>query len=238
MESMASITCPDPVRRAVMRQRWVDLLYLHWPCEPDEVQRLLPEGLEVDRFDGSAWIGLIPFSMCGIGLARGPAVPYLGSFSEVNVRTYVRRNGIPGVWFFSLDVDRFLPAAVARLTYRLPYCWGSTSHRRDGDTLSTSITRRWPGRVETSAIVASIGDPVAADDRDVFLTARWGLYSRARRGLRYAPVDHEPWPLRAATVSRWDDRLVVAAGLPAPVGEPLVRFSPGVSVRVGLPRRV
>lgn len=220
-----------------MRQRWEDLLYLHWPCDAGAVQRLLPEGLEVDVFDGSAWVGLIPFSMRGIGLARGPAVPYLGSFSEVNVRTYVRRNGVPGVWFFSLDVDRFMPAAVARLTYRLPYCWGRTMHRRDGNTLATSIARRWPGRVERSELVAEIGEPVEADERDVFLTARWGLYSRAGRGVRYAPVDHEPWPLHTATVSQWDDHLIVAAGLPAPTGEPLVRFSPGVSVRVGLPRR-
>ena len=220
-----------------MRQRWEDLLYLHWPCAVADVEKLLPPGLEADTFDGSAWVGLIPFSMRGIGLGRGPAVPYLGSFSEVNVRTYVRRDGIPGVWFFSLDVDRFLPAVVARLTYRLPYCWGRTVHRLDGEEVSTRIERRWPNRVEKSEIVARVGPPVEADDRDVFLTARWGLYSRAGKGLRYAPVDHEPWPLHAATVSRWDARLIAAAGLPAPTGEPVVRFSPGVSVRVGLPRR-
>lgn len=221
-----------------MRQRWEDLAYLHWAYDPEAVQRLLPRGLEVDLHGGSAWVGLIPFSMRGIGLARGPAVPYFGSFAEVNVRTYVRCNGVPGVWFFSLDVNRFLPAAVARLTYRLPYCWGATSHVRDGDALRTVIRRRWPDRVEHSEIAVIVGAPVVADERDVFLTARWGLYSRAGKGLRYAPVDHEPWPLHVATATRWDEHLVTAAGLPAPEGEPLVRFSPGVSVRVGLPRRV
>lgn len=221
-----------------MRQQWLDLAYLHWRCDPGEVQRLLPEGLVVDTFEGNAWVGLIPFSMRGIGLARGPSVPYLGSFSEVNVRTYVRVGSVPGVWFFSLDVDRLLPALVARATYRLPYCWGATDHVRRGDRVETRVVRRWPGRVDESRIVVTAGDPVEPDDLDVFLTARWGLYSRTRSGLRYAPVDHEPWPLRTGIASEWDDGLIRAAGLPAVTGEPHVRFSDGVSVRIGLPRNV
>ncbi len=242
-----------------MRQQWLDLAYVHWRYDPAVVQALLPAGLSVDTFDGSAWVGLIPFSMRGIGLPHGPAVPYLGSFAEVNVRTYVRVGDRPGVWFFSLDVDRLLPAVVARLTYRLPYCWGRTSHVRVtsgaaasgaaasgaaatsggvGDTLRTVVRRRWPERVADSSIVVEMGAPIDADPLDVFLTARWGLYSRGLRGLRYAPVDHEPWPLRTARLVSLDDSLVAAAGLPAPQGDPHVRCSDGVSVRIGRPVRV
>ena len=229
--------CINPVRRAVMRQQWLDLAYVHWRYEPSVVQALLPAGLEVDTFDGAAWVGLIPFSMRRIGLPHGPAVPYLGSFAEVNVRTYVRRDGVAGVWFFSLDVDRLLPAVVARTTYRLPYCWGATSHERQGDTLTTVVRRRWPGRVGQSQLVIDMGERVIADDLDVFLTARWGLFSQSLRGLRYAPVDHEPWPLRSGALIHVDEHLVQAAGLPAPLGAPHVRTSDGVSVRIGLPRR-
>lgn len=230
--------CPHPVRWAVMRQQWLDLAYVHWRYEPSVVQALLPPELEVDTFDGAAWVGLIPFSMRRIGLPRGPAVPYLGNFSEVNVRTYVRRRGARGVWFFSLDVDRLIPAAVARITYNLPYCWGSTRHERRGETLLTVVRRRWPERVSGSSLEVRMGGPVAADDLDVFLTARWGLFSKRRRGVRYAPVDHEPWPLRAGELVQGDLTLVQAAGLPAPVGEPHVRCSHGVSVRIGAPRRL
>lgn len=221
-----------------MRQEWRDLAYLHWRYDPEVVQSLLPPGLSVDTHDGSAWVGLIPFSMRDIGLARGPAVPYLGSFAEVNVRTYVHVNGRPGVWFFSLDVDRLLPAVVARMTYRLPYCWGATSHRRTDETLETRIGRRWPGRLATSTISIEMGDRVTADELDIFLTARWGLYSASRSGLRYAPVDHAPWPLRDARAVAYDSVLLEAAGLPAPVGEPHARCSDGVHVRIGLPRSV
>ena len=231
--------CPEPVRHAVMVQQWRDLAYLHWRYPADEVKALLPRGLEVDTFDGSAWVGLIPFSMRKIGLPHLPAVPYLGSFPEVNVRTYVRHNGVPGVWFFSLDVNRLVPAFVARTTYFLPYCWGGARNERIDNELVTSVNRRWPSRA-ASSIRVDIGDAIAEpDELSVFLSARWGLYSRGLRGnLRYAPVEHEKWPLHRARLVALDDTLVSAAGLSAPAGEPHVMFSPGVSVRIGLPRRL
>ncbi len=230
--------CPQPVTRPVMTQQWCDLAYIHWRYDPAVVQALLPEGLEVDTFDGSAWVGLIPFSMRNIAVPGTPPIPYFGSFPEVNVRTYVRKNGIPGVWFFSLDVNRLLPAAVARATYLLPYCWGSASHELSDDVLATEVFRRWPGGGETS-IRIQVGDAIEkSDDLSVFLSARWGLYSRGfGTGLRYAPVDHEPWVLHNATLEYLEDSLVIAAGLPAPTGQPHVLFSPGVSVRIGLPHR-
>lgn len=221
-----------------MRQKWRDLAYVHWRYDPAEVQPLLPTPLTVDTFDGSAWVGLIPFSMRDIGLPHGPAIPYLGSFPEINVRTYVIHEGRPGVWFFSLDVNRFLPAVVARLTYRLPYCWGRASHVVTDEVWTTRIRRRWPRAVDPAEIVIRPGDPIEPDDLDHFLSARWGLYSPSRRGVRYAPVDHEPWPLRVGELVRADTSLVEAAGLSRPMGEPHVRCSPGVSVRIGRPRSV
>ena len=221
-----------------MVQQWRDLAYVHWRYDPQVVAALLPEGLEVDTFDGSAWVGLIPFSMRGIGVPRLPAVPYFGSFPEINVRTYVRRNGIPGVWFFSLDVNRLIPAVVARTTYLLPYCWGRASNRIDNGVLRSDVERRWPSRARSRTAVR-IGQPIVQpDDLAVFLSARWGLYSKGLfGGLMYAPVDHEPWPLHSASLESIDQNVVEAAGLPSPTGEPHVMFSPGVSVRIGRPRR-
>ena len=222
-----------------MVQQWRDLAYIHWRYDPATVQALLPKGLEVDTFDGAAWVGLIPFSMRGITVPRMPPVPYFGSFPEINVRTYVRREGVPGVWFFSLDVNRLIPAVVARTTYLLPYCWGRAANRIEGNLLRSNVTRRWPTRAHSTTTV-EIGQPIAkSDDLSVFLSARWGLYSRGFfGGLMYAPVDHEPWPLHEASLKEIDQNVVQAAGLPAPTGEAHVMFSPGVSVRIGLPHRV
>jgi uncharacterized protein len=221
-----------------MKQGWFDLVSLHWRYDPSEVAKILPDGLEVDTFDGSAWVGLIPFSMRGIGLPHLPAVPYLGSFPEVNVRTYVVRDGRPGVWFFSLDVNRLIPAVVARASYRLPYCWGRATHRRAGSTVTTTVQRRWPSPGPRTSIKVRIGEQIdRPSELDVFVTARWGLYSRGRGSqLRYASVEHPRWPLFLGSLDALDDTLVSSAGLPAPVGDPHVLFSPGVSVRIGLPR--
>ncbi len=223
-----------------MRQQWRDLAYLHFDYDPDVVQRLLPPGLEVDTFGGRAWVGLVPFSMRKISFPLVPPVPWLGSFPEVNVRTYVVRDGRPGVWFFSLDVNRLLPAFVARATYRLPYCWGRAANERVGSTLTSHVTRRWPASGGTTRIVVEIGDEIVDPSHfEHFLTARWGLYSTWFGGrLVYAPVDHPRWPLRSASVVSLDDTLITAAGLPAPAGAPHCMFSDGVAVRVGLPRLV
>ncbi len=235
--------CPQPVRRAVMKQGWYDLAYIHFRYSVEEVARILPDGLEVDVCDGSAWVGLIPFSMRGIGVPGLPAVPYLGTFPEVNVRTYVRRNGVRGVWFCSLDINRLLPTIVARTTYTLPYCFGRASNKRVGDELMTTVERRWPRGEAHTKIRLKIGEHIVAPSPlEVFLSARWGLYTTTRRGnLRYAPISHEPWRLQRAEIISLDDSLIDAAGFAAPNvavnGEPHVMFSGGVPVRVGLPRR-
>lgn len=235
-----AIDCPQPVQRAVMQQGWYDLASIHWRYDAADVAAVLPGGLQVDTYDGSAWVGLISFTMRGIGPPHFPAVPYLGSFPEINVRTYVVNDGVPGVWFCSLDINRLIPTLVARVTYRLPYCWGSASHRRNGDTVATEVHRRWPTRGPGSAFSIEVGEPIEEQsDLDIFVTARWGLYSPRRGGrVRYAPVSHPRWPLNRARLLSIDDSLLTAAGLPAPTGDPHVLFSDGVLVRIGLPHAV
>ncbi len=146
--------CGRPVERPVMLQGWHDLTSLHWPYDPDVVQRLLPSGLRVDTCDGSAWVGLIPFQMRRI---RVPGLPPLGSWStfpETNIRSYVvDEDGRRAVWFHSLDVSRLAPAVVARVTYGLPYCWASMSITHPGPRIvEYSSERRWPRRGPASRV--------------------------------------------------------------------------------------
>lgn len=230
-----------PVVRPVMVQRWTDVVFLHWRFDPAVVEALLPDGVTVDTHDGSAWVGLVPFQMEGLGIPGLAPLPYVGRFPEVNVRTYVRAGTRRGVWFFSLDVDRLLPAVVARVAYHLPYCSGRADHVRNGDLVVSRVERRWP-RADVSPvseIVVRTGATVDPDDELVrFLTDRWGLISSTRRGqLRYAAVDHSAWSLHRADVVHLADGLVAAAGLPIPHSAPCVMWSPGVDVRVGRPQR-
>lgn len=235
---------PDPIRHPVMVQRWTDVVFLHWRVEPAAVQRQLPPGVEVDTFDGSAWVALVPFSMEGLGFPGLAPLPLVGAFPEVNVRTYVRAGGRSGVWFCSLDIDRRLPVAVARSVYRIPYCFGDVVHGRDDRTLTTSVERRWPSSPATtparSRVVVESGVASDPDDPlDRFLTARWGLVARTRAGsLRWAGVDHPAWPLHHASVVELDDTLVRAAGIDVSGPPDHVRWSPGVPVKIGRPRRI
>ena len=226
------------VRRAVMVQRWNDLVFCHWRYPAEQVQALLPAGVEVDTFDGSAWVGLIPFHMDDLGVPGWAPLPYVGSFPEVNVRTYVRAGDHRGVWFMSLDIDRWLPALVARGGYRIPYCVGDVRHVRVGDRVMSSVQRRWPRTdASTAALSVVVGDPAVDDELARFLTARWGLIARPLRGRAvWAPVDHPMWPLFTADLIDVHAGVLRAAGLDDPVGDPHVMYSPGVPVRIGMPR--
>ena len=238
--SVADPIVPDPPssdRRPVLRQRWTELAYFHWAYEPADVQALLPAGVTVDTFDGSAWVGLVPFEMRDVQLGSTPPVPWLGSFIEINVRTYVRDSlGRRAVWFFSLDVPRSAIVAVARSVFALPYCWAEASHEREGDRHDYRMRRRWPRSIGTSAnmsftVAAAIPDDDVSD-LDHFLTARWGLITQRRRQLLHGQVRHPRWPLCSVEDVRIDENVIAAAGLPSPNGAPRALYSPGVVVAV------
>lgn len=238
--------CPFVVDRTVMEHRWLRLTFVHWSYDPAVVQALLPAGLTVETFDGAAWVGLVPFEMEVTIPGRTP-IPWIGRFPETNVRTYVRAaDGTTGVWFLSLDAARLAAVVTARLTYRLPYFWSDMDVTATDGGMSYRSTRRWPGPVgATSRVEVGIGEPLAADELSSFdhwLSARFRLFSVAGRGgrrVRTAKAAHDPWPLhRAELRDDVDPGLVIAAGLPRPTGDPLVMWSPGVPVRIGLPERI
>jgi uncharacterized protein YqjF (DUF2071 family) len=222
-----------------MLQRWDGLTFLHWKFDIEMVQALLPAGLEVEPFDGYAWVGLVPFYM-EVSIPRLGRLPWLFNFPETNVRTYVRGpSGDAGVWFFSLDAARLAAVVTARSTYRVPYFWSRMDVRRRGDSMTYSTRRRWPGpRGKESRIEVEIGHkytPTELTDFDRYLTARWTLYGTWGGQLSMARAQDPPWPLHRARLLSCQDGLVEAAGLPTPTTAPIVHWSPGVDVRVGYP---
>lgn len=236
---------PEPVqpapptlgRREVLHQRWDELAYFHWRYEPEVVQRLLPDGVRVDTLDGHAWVGLIPFEMRRVQLGPTPPLPYLSHFIEINVRTYVvDARGRRAVWFFSLDVPRSLIVAVARSVFSLPYCSASARHTVRGDHHRYEMRRRRPHRHRpTSTMDFVVGERIPDADvteLDHFLTARWALLTKRRRHLLYGAVTHPPWPLHVVESFDVDPEPLVAAGLPAPDGDPRALYSPGVPVDI------
>jgi uncharacterized protein YqjF (DUF2071 family) len=237
--------CPHRLDRPVMRQRWEDVTFAHWPVPVDAVAAVLPPGLAPDLFAGTAWVSLIPFRMRDLRVRGLPPIPTTRAFAEVNVRTYVQGPEGPGVWFCSLDATHALPVVTARVAYGLPYFRArvdtTPAGTADDRTAEWRVQRRHDGATGGIAVAVEPGAPVpdpdvSADPLHVFLSARWRLYA-GRRRLHAARVTHEPWPLVAARATSWDTGLVEAAGFRVE-GAPIVAWSPGVGVSVERPRRL
>lgn len=232
-------TAPHRVRRPVMRMTWENLTFLHWAYPPGDVQRLLPEGIEVEPRDGKAWVSLVPLYM-RVRPPFGPAVPGLTTFPETNVRTYVTGpGGEPGVWFFSLDATNPAAVAAGRATLGLPYFVSKMDFTRDGNSLRYEGRRagrqadRASHRIEVEA-----GEEIAESDLtefDHFLTARFRMWSVNRGVVLLSDQEHAPWQLRRATVGVLEQDLLQHAGLPRPTAEPVVHFADRMEVRVGPP---
>jgi uncharacterized protein YqjF (DUF2071 family) len=230
---------PRPVRRALLSQSWLDATFVHWPVAPKLVAPHLPPGVRPDVLDGVSYVGLIGFGMVGLGLGRGPGIPHLGTFPEINVRLYsVDDRGRRGVVFPSLETSRLLSALAARAGLRLPYMWSAMSIAHDRDELHYRSRRRALGpRPADASISVRVGGLIdEPSELETWLTARWGLHVRAWGRTLHVPNEHPSWPLHRAELRHLDETLIAAAGLPTPAGAPAsVLFSPGVPVTFGMP---
>ena len=171
----------------VIAQRWTHLLFLSYPVEPDKVQARLPDGLEVDRLDGRAWVSVVPFFMSHI---RFPVTPGFGfvRLRELNLRTYVRFRGQPGIYFFTLDTDNLLGQWIARKFFHLPYRLRSLQGSvRDKDYLFKSA--------DSLQLRAQIGEPCVSGSLDRWLVERYSLFTRGKDAFFRGDVLHEPWQL-------------------------------------------
>jgi uncharacterized protein YqjF (DUF2071 family) len=226
---------PLPARPWVFRQSWRDLLFLHWPVEPAALAPHIPDGLTLQTFDGVAWLAVVPFRMTGVSARWLPDVPGLSAFPELNVRTYVERDGVPGVWFLSLDADHRLAVRVARRFFHLPYVYAQMSCRSDGEAIVYRSERPGPGpRARFAARYEPVGPPCPAESGtlDHFLTERYCLYARTPRGdfLR-GQVHHVAWPLQEARVAIDANELPAANGIDVDAAGPAhVRFARRVDV--------
>lgn len=226
-----------------MYQDWQHLLFLHWEVPATKLQALVPPQLTVDLFEGKAYVGLIPFTLSGVRPVVLPALPGVSSFHEVNVRTYVHREGRdPGVWFFSLDASSTLAVEAARILYKLPYFHARidfaasdgplpqidfTSHRHDARGASPAHAHIRYAPAEAPAEPAPVGT------LEHFLVERYILYSADSDHQIYrARVHHQPYPLQRAEVTHLDETLVWAAGIRRSDSAPLRHYASQVNVKI------
>jgi len=198
------------------------------------MRALVPSGLELDRFAGEVYVGLVPFAMQAV---RPRWLPRFASldFLETNVRTYVHRNGTPGVYFFSLEAASRLAVLAARLTFGLPY-HHAEMRLDDGGGIVEYASRRRGGRRPGLRVRYRPEDASAPSTEGTlqhFLVERYHLFVERRGALFRGQVSHPPYPVGGAELLGLEDELVAAAGLPPLAGPPVhVCWSAGVDVEV------
>jgi len=234
---------PLPEGEWMLRQSWRELLFVHWPMAVQALRPLIPAALTLDTFEREAWIGIVPFQMREVCPRGIPALPWFSESPELNVRTYVTIQGVPGVYFFSLDAANPLFVAAARALFALPYFNARMSVVRQGDTIHYSSQRAragdppaaYRGRYRPLAPVAY----ATPGSLPFWLTERYCLYTVDKRGqVSRVDIHHGPWPLQAAELETIDDTMARSHGILLPDTAPLLHYSQQQDTLAWLPRRI
>ncbi len=232
-----------------MAQAWHDLLFAHWPITAAELRPHVPPELEIDLFEGQAWIGVVPFRMSGVRLRGLPGVPGTAAFPELNVRTYVKAGPLlagpfqrAGVWFFSLDAASALAVTLARAWFHLPYFRARMRCEPCGDAVEYESVRTHAGA--PSAIWRGSYEPTGPVFRsrpgslEHWLTERYCLWAGAEDGrLWRGEIHHVPWPLQPARATVEQDTMAAAHGLRHSARDPHLLFARRLDVRIWWPLR-
>lgn len=225
-----------PAGQPIMHQNWGKLLFLHWRVDETCIRQLIPEPLTIDTFDGSAWIAITPFTMWDIRAVPPfiPAIPGFSSLHELNVRTYVYLENVPGVWFFSLDANSYAAVFTARALYHLPYFNAEIKLEQEDQRINYSLRRTDKPPAQFSASW-NIGEPIPFSQPgslEFFLTERYCLYSQTRGKLYRARIFHQPWSLRKARLRTFNSTMIESHGLPTPVTDPLLHYAEEIAVDI------
>ena len=226
---------PLPSGRWRMTQRWNDLLFAHWPVPASQMDAVLPSGLQADTYQGSAWLGVVPFWLDRIKLRGIPPVPGTQSFPDLNVRTYVRdrETGNPGLYFFSLDASNLLAVAVARTFFHLPCHWAEMhiDQRTDREFAFYSRRRFSKKPVVFQARYRGLGPTrklaeARTGSLEHFLMERSCLFTLNRAGQPVrANLHHVPWPLEEAEAEIDRNDMAESIGIKLPDQEPVLHYS-------------
>jgi uncharacterized protein len=231
---------PMPAGAWVMSQTWIDLLFAHWPVANDALRRLVPARFELDLFDNQAWLGVVPFRMTNVSPRFVPSLPWISAFPELNVRTYVRVDDKPGVFFFSLDAGNPVAVGAARTLLNLPY-FSADMSVQSGAAVTYASHRQSAPAAEFRGTYRPHGDarPPARGTLEYFLTERYCLYGLDHHARAYRLDIHHPvWLLESAEAEIDVNTMADAAGIRLPAMAPLLHFAKRQDMVCWMPERI
>jgi len=235
---------PLPDAPWVLFMRWHDLLFAHWPVSAKELRPLIPAALQIDTWQGQAWLGIVPFHMTDVGPRLVPAVPGLSAFPEINVRTYVTIDGKPGVWFFSLDATEKIAVRAVRWTIELPYYDADIHCRRGTDDWVYYDAQRIQDHKPSAEFRARYRPvnpvtPPKSGTLEHWLVERYCLYSATSTGnLWRLEIHHNPWPLQMAEAEISLNTMTTPLGIELPDGSMKLHFAGRQDTFAWLPEKV
>jgi uncharacterized protein YqjF (DUF2071 family) len=234
---------PLPEGPWIQKHTWANILFAHWPVPAAVLRPLVPARLELETWEGKAWVGITPFCITGARLRGVPPVPFLSTFPEVDVRTYVRFEGTPAVFYFSMNAPNPVVAAAARLVYHMPYVEAEVESEVQGERIWLRSYRAdaETQRAEWEATYWPTSEPFTAEPgtRESFLIERWALFTVDGEGHVYrTDIHRQPWPVQTAAAEIRKCTLAEADGIPLPEERPLLHYSRGVDVLIWPPNRV
>lgn len=219
-----------PKRNWLMYQSWQRLLFAHWPIPAQILRDKIPDALQIDEFDGTAWLGIVPFRMANVRFRGLPPIWGTSRFPELNLRTYVRFGEYVGVWFFSLEAANLPAVITARTTFHLPYYWAQMTIKEQESRTEYESRRKealFLGEYAPSGAVQNY----AADSLERWLTERYCLFAADKQGKIYrGDIQHELWPLQPAEAEIRQNTIAEASGIKLPNTKPHLLYAENIDV--------
>ncbi|WP_299311945.1 DUF2071 domain-containing protein [uncultured Aquimarina sp.] len=205
-------------------QEWNSAFFLHWRVDYSELKKFVPKELEIDLFEGSAWVSLVAFSMEKIRPKYLPYFPPISNFNEINIRTYIKSGKKTGVYFLSIEGAKKISCKIAKKISDLPYRYSKM--KRTTNTYA-SFNKDYK---DCFKIQFKIGKEHNTKSRlDIWLTERYALFQDTNDSINEYEIHHPEWSLQEIEIKsltinypRFSDLL---KGAPNKVG-----YSKGVQV--------
>ena len=217
-----------------MHQTWSEVLFIHYPIQYDVLRKLVPDVLNIDSYNGTCWIGVVPFHMSAVRLRGLPPIPGTDQFPELNVRTYVTLDGKPGVYFFSLDAANRLAVKGAKTVYHLPYWYARMEMITNSSTTQFTCKRVHNDEIELTCSYHPTSDTFRAEagSFEHWMVERYCFYTLNKAGVPLrCNILHEPWTLQTAEARLKVNTILSKQNIHVEEDEAIVHYAKKIDVR-------
>lgn len=189
---------PLPNRKWKYYQEWHHTVFFHWEVPIYFLEKYIPKELQLDTYSSMAWVSHVSFKIKNMRLQYFPPFPYISTFEEINIRTYVVKDGIPGIYLFSIETNKLIEVLLTRFFIGLPY--EKAEIERSGNHLVSNNIKK------NNLLDITIGETASFQktDLDLWLTERHSLYETCNEKICRFDIHHKEWQLREVDVSIQD----------------------------------